>query len=170
MSRGLPVVKSTQLHTVTINWTDTSVYDRRRKFNCKQVITVLLNTQKNNNEFYVVIYEWIYDDDIPGSHPFCYDLIVPHDATSIVHLLRNKESDSLVKYLVMSDATLAKYSGNVTVSRFRRDIIIAIQLFKEEGGKYLETGAVWENQKRFRIYYGDGRDPPGLGGHGWMVK
>jgi hypothetical protein len=87
-----------------------------------------------------------------------------------VHLWRNKESDSLVKYLVMSDAELVKYCGAVPASRFRRDLIIAIELFHVEGGKNLKTGAIWENQSRFRVYTGDGRDPPGFGGHGWTVR
>jgi hypothetical protein len=170
ITRKLPVTASSMLHSVSINWTDTSVYDQRYNFNCKQVITVLLNKQEDNREFYVIIYEWIYNEDIPGSHPFCYDQIVPFSATSIVHLWRNKESDSLVKYLVMSDKDLVKYSGAVSASRFRRDLIIAIELFHTEGGKLFESGSIWEHQSRFRIYTGDGQDPPELGGHGWAMR
>ena len=155
--------------TLSIYWSDVSVYDHRRNFNCKQVITVLLNKQSDNREFYIIIYEWIYDEDDVGNHPFCYDQVVSRDATSVVRLWRNKESDSLVKYLVMDDTELVKYCGPTTAPRFRRDIIIAIALFKTEYGKFLETGTVWENQLRFRIYPGDGQDPPGFGGHGWTM-
>ena len=170
MSRKLPVISSSILHTVSINWSDTSVYDQRYNFDCKQVITVLLNKQEDNREFYVIIYEWIYNEDIPDSHPFCHDQIVPFNATSIVHLWRNKESDSLVKYLVMPDAELVKYCDTVPASRFRRDLIIAIELFHVEGGKLFESGSSWEHQSRFRIYTGDGQDPPEFGGHGWAVR
>jgi hypothetical protein len=69
----------------------------------------------------------------------------------------------------MDNTELSKYSGTMTAERFRRDIIIAIELFGEEGGKIVESGAVWENQSRFRVYPGDGQDPPGFGGHGWSV-
>jgi hypothetical protein len=170
ITRKLPVTASSIVHTVSINWTDKSVYDQRYNFNCKQVITVLLNKQEDNRECYVIIYEWIYNEDVPGSHPFYHDQIVPFAATSIVHLWRNKESDSLVKYLVMSDKELAKYCGTVSASRFRRDIIIAIELFHTEGGKLFESGAIWEHQSRFRVYNGDGQDPPKLGGHGWTMR
>jgi hypothetical protein len=170
-SKKFPVIiDSIQLHNVTIIWVDTSVYDQRYNFDCGQAITVLLNKQENNREFYVIMYEWLYDRNIPDNHPFCYDQILKMSTSSVVRLWRTPESDSLVKYLVMNNNELAKYCGSMTTERFRRDIIIALELFGEEGGKIIESGAVWENQLRFRIYPGDGQDPPGLGGHGWIVK
>jgi hypothetical protein len=171
MSRKFPVVvKSIQLHNVSIRWDDASVYDHRRNFNCTQMITVVLNTQDTNREFYVILYEWLYDRDNPEDHPFCHDQILLRDTSSVVRLWRTKESDSLVKYLVMDDTDLITYSGISGVSRFRRDILIAIELFEEEGGKVCDSGAIWEDQSRFRIYHGDGTDPLGLGGHGWVVR
>jgi hypothetical protein len=170
-SKKFPVIiDSIQLHNLIIHWVDASVYDQRYNFDCGQAITVILNKQENNREFYVIMYEWLYDRNIPENHPFCYDQILKLSTSSSVRLWRNPESDSLVKYLVMSNTKLMKYCGCMTAERFRRDIIIAIELFDKEGGKIIESGAVWENQSRFRIYPGDGQDPPGLGGHGWIVK
>ena len=168
MPKKFPVViESAQLHHVTVHWSDVSVYDQRRNFNCDQVITVVLNKQENNREFYVILYEWMYA--MPENHPFCHDQILMLDKPSVIRLWRNPESDSLVKYLVMDNNEITKYCGNMTADRFRRDIIIALELFYEEGGKIIVTGAVWEDQSRFRVYPGDGRDPRGLGGHGWIV-
>ena len=164
------IIESIQLHNVMINWSDICVYDQRYNFDCDQAITVLLNKQENNREFYVIMYEWLYDRDIPENHPFCYDQILKISTSSVVRLWRNPESESLVKYLVMDNNELSKYCGTVTVERFRRDIIIAIELFGEECGKTIENGAVWEHQSRFRVYPGDGQDPPGVGGHGWIVR
>ena len=170
-SKKFPVIiESIQLHNVMINWVDSSVYDQRYHFDCGQAITVLLNKQENGLEFYVIMYEWIYDRDIPENHPFCYDQKLRISTSSVVRLWRTPESESLVKYLVMDNNKLSKYCGAITAERFRRDIIIAIELFGQEGGKIIETGAVWENQSRFRVYPGDGQDPPGFGGHGWVVR
>jgi len=162
------VIESTQLHYVTIHWNNISVYDQRHKFNCDQIITVVLNKQENNREFYVILYEWIYDR--PEDHPFWHDQILKRNTSAVIRLWRTPESDSLIKYLVMDNDELAKYCGNITPDRFRRDIIIAIELFYEEEGKIIVTAEVWENQSRFRVYSGDGKDPVGLGGHGWIVK
>jgi hypothetical protein len=170
-SKKFPVITdSIQLHNVMINWVDTSVYDQRRNFDCGQAITVLLNKQENSRDFYVIMYEWIYDRATPETHPFCHDQILGMSTSYVVRLWRTPESESLVKYLVMDNTELSKYCGSITAERFRRDIIIAIELFGEERGKTIESGAVWEHQSRFRVYHGDGRDPPGLGGHGWIVR
>jgi hypothetical protein len=169
-SKKFPVViESKQIHNVTINWSGVSVYDTRCNFKCDQAITIVLNKQENNKEFYVLLYEWMYDRYSPENHPFCHDQILLPRTSSVVRVWRTPESDSLVKYLVMNNTEIAKYCGDVTSERFRRDILIALELFGEEGGKIIETGAVWEDQSLFRMYPGDGRDPPGLGGHGWIV-
>lgn len=151
---------------VTINWNDISVYDNRKKFNCTQIITVNLRTI-SDKEYYTVTYDWFYDENKPEDHPFCCDQIVLLDYLT---LLRSKEADSLVKYLVMDDIELAKYSGTMTASRFRRDIMISIALFWEENGKIKNDGAIWEHTNSYRIYPGDGNDPIGFGGHGWRVE
>jgi hypothetical protein len=151
---------------VTINWNDVSVYDNRQKFDCTQIITVYLNTAADK-ECYVVTYDWIYDDNTQQEHPFCCDHIAVLDYLT---LRRSKEADSLIKYLVMDDTELAKYSGTITASRFRRDIMIAIALYFAENGKLTETGAIWEHKNNYRIYPGDGNDPIGFGGHGWRVQ
>ena len=152
-------------HKVTINWNDVSVYDNRQKFNCTQIITVYLNTT-SDKEYYIVTYDWIYDENKPEEHPFCCDHIVLLDYLT---LWRSKEADSLIKYLVMDDETLTKYSGTMTAQRFRRDIIIAIALYWEENGKIKNDGAVWEHTNNYRVYLGDGNDHHGFGGHGWTV-
>ena len=150
---------------VTINWNDISVYDNRQKFNCTQIITVYLNTT-SDREYYAVTYDWIYDESKPEEHPFCCDQVVLLDYLT---LWRSKEADSLIKYLLMDDNELAKYSGNITAQRFRRDIIISIALYWEENGKIKNDGAIWEHTNNYRIYQGDGNDPVGFGGHGWTV-
>ena len=153
-------------NTVTINWNDVSVYDNRRKFKCTQVITVDLKTI-SNKQYYAVTYDWIYDENNPEEHPFCCDHIVLLDYLT---LWRSEEADSLIKYLVMDNTELAKYSGTISASRFRRDIMIAIALYWAENGKLKETGAIWEYTNSYRIYPGDGNDPVGVGGHGWRVQ
>lgn len=157
--------ESYPLHTVTINWNDISVYDNRKKFNCRQVITVNLNAI-SDKEYYAITYDWFYDENKPEEHPFCCDHIVLLDYLTI---WRSEEADSLIKYLVMDDKELAKYSGNKTASRFRRDIMISIALYWEENGKIKNDGAIWEHTNNYRVYQGDGNDPVGFGGHGWRV-
>ena len=71
----------------------------------------------------------------------------------------------------MSDIELAKYSGSIKVSRFRRDIIIAIAHFWKEGGKIKKDNRILECfTNNFRIYPGDGKDSSEFGGNGWTVK
>ena len=159
------LAESYPLHTVTINWNDISVYDNRKKFNCRQVITVNLNAI-SDKEYYAITYDWFYDENKPEEHPFCCDHIVLLDYLTI---WRSEEADSLIKYLVMDDKELAKYSGNKTASRFRRDIMISIALYWEENGKIKNDGAIWEHTNNYRVYQGDGNDPGGFGGHGWRV-
>jgi hypothetical protein len=153
------------LRNVTIHWNDVSVYDNRQNFNCTQIITVNLITI-SDKEYYAVTYDWVYDENKPEQHPFYCDQIVLLDYLT---LWRSKEADSLIKYLVMDDKELAKYSGTMTAPRFRRDIIIAIALYWEENGKIKNDGAIWEHTNNYRIYLGDGNDPKGFGGHGWAV-
>jgi len=157
--------ESSPLHTVTINWNDISVYDNRQKFNCRQVITVNLN-QISDKEYYAITYDWFYDENKPEEHPFWCDHIVLLDYLTI---WRSEEADSLIKYLVMDDIELAKYSGKMTASRFRRDIMTSIALYWEENGKIKNDGAIWEHTNNYRVYQGDGNDPVGFGGHGWRV-
>jgi hypothetical protein len=152
-------------HTVTINWNDVSVYDNRQKFNCTQVITVNLKAI-SDKEYYAITYDWFYDENKPEEHPFCCDHIVLLDYLT---LWRSKEADSLIKYLGMDDTELAKYSGTMAASRFRRDIMIAIALYWAENGKIRKTSAIWEHTNSYRIYPGDGNDPAGFGGHGWRM-
>jgi hypothetical protein len=46
-------------------------------------------------------------------------------------LYRNHKSDSLVKYLVMDDDELSKYSGPITAESYRINIIRSISNFLE---------------------------------------
>jgi hypothetical protein len=164
------------IHEVTIHWLDKSVYDQRRNFNCSQMITIVLNKSATSKEYYYIMYKWLYDVNTPEEHPFCCDPIVSSETSAQECLWRNKESDSLVKYLVMSDTDLAKYSGSRGPSCFRRDIIRAIANL---GKNCNNTGVnkVWEGgwgdanhyMNGFRVYPGDGTDTPGLGGPGWIV-
>lgn len=167
------------IHEVTIHWMDKSVYDQRRNFNCTQMITVVLNKSSLDKEYYYIMYKWLYDENTPEEHPFCCDHIVGRGSSTQECLWRNKESDSLVKYLVMPDAKLANYSGIRSASCFRRDIIRAIANLGNNshnkgvkvGGNVWEAkcGDVWHYLNGFRVYPGDGTDAPGFGGHGWIV-
>lgn len=158
------IIESTTLYNVTVTWTDKSENDKRRRLKCEQIITVILNKYDDNREFYDIQYEWIYDENEPENHPFCWDQHVDIHSTGEHAVWRNRESDSLVKYLVMDDIELTKYSGAFTAPCFRRDIIRAIATFWEHGGKWFE----------YRIedceYLGDGRDPIDFGGEGWTVS
>jgi len=158
------VLESTIIHNVTIKWSDKSENGKRRNIKCEQLITVILNKYDENREFYDIQYEWIYDENEPEDHPFCWDEHVDIHSTGESAVWRNKESDSLVKYLVMSDTELTKYSGAFSAPCFRRDIIRAIATFWEHGGKWYE----------YRIedceYLGDGKDPDDFGGEGWTVS
>ena len=158
------IIESTVLHHVTVHWSDTSTIDRRHHVNCEQIITVILNKYDQDREFYDIQYEWIYDENVPEDHPFSWDSVVEIYSTGEPAVWRNKESDSLVKYLVMPDDELAKYSGELTAPCFRRDIIRAIATFWEHGGKWFEC------LLDECVYLGDGEDPPDFGGEGWTVS
>jgi hypothetical protein len=164
------------IHEVVIDWMGRSDYDRRRNFNCTQMITVVLNKSQLNKEYYYIMYKWIYDVNTPEEHPFCCDPIVSSETSGQECLWRNKESDTLVKYLVMPDSTLAKYSGSRSASCFRRDIIRAIA---ELGNNYAtRTGNVIDNYNKLsslahmnvlRVYPGDGHDNCSIEGDGWIL-
>ena len=158
------IIECTVLHVVTIYWSDISTTDRRRHVKCEQVITVILNKYDHGREYYDIRYEWIHDENEPDDHPFAWDSVVDIFTTGEHAVWRNKESDSLVKYLVMPDNELAKYSGQMTAPCFRRDIIRAIATFWEYGGKWFE-GLLDEC-----VYLGDGEDPHDFGGEGWTVS
>jgi hypothetical protein len=114
------VVMSTHLHNVLVNWTN--------KYNCKQVITVVLKKYDSNMEFYAITYKWIYDKTQPTHHPFWGDFIMESSGET---LYRNHKSDSLIKYLVMDDYELSKYSGPITPESYRINIIRSISNFLE---------------------------------------
>ena len=165
------------IHYVTIQWTDKSVYDRRRNFNCSQIITIVLNKSASLKEYYYIMYKWIYDENKIEEHPFCYDPIVSSETSAQACLWRTKESDSLVKYLAMPDTELAKYSGARSASCFRRDIIRSVAILGKNANNDKVVGNLWEGgwgdanhyMNGFRVYPGDGTDTPGLGGQGWLV-
>ena len=158
------IIESTLLHQVTIYWSDESSNARRRFVQCEQLITVTLNKYDDDREFYDINYEWIYVENEQENHPFSWDAVVERYSTGEHAVWRNKESDSLVKYLVMDDEELAKYSGELSAPCFRRDIIRAIAIFWEHGGKWIECPI---NEC---VYLGDGEDPPDFGGKGWTVS
>ena len=168
------------IHHIEVFWRDTSVYDTREQFDCRQTIIIGLTKTAANQEFYSIRYKWNYDTkNNSEGHPFCCDPIVEVDTETCICVWRNKETDSLIKYLVMSNETLGKYSGKFTSECFRRDIIRAIAILgtkchypvkdseqvHEDG-----SGQVWKNLNGFRIYPGDGFDEPGFGGEGWLVR
>jgi hypothetical protein len=159
-------LKSKVICNTTILWNDISIYDRNCRFNCNQSITVTINTCQpfasgKKRQFYDIRYVWTYDINEPEDHPFYFDALFDSDGEPQVW--RNRNSDSLVKYLIMSNDELKKYSGDLRADCFRRDIIKAISEFDENGGKYLQ---IVDN---CRIYPGDGLDPPGFGGVGWFT-
>lgn len=158
------IIESTVLHHVAVHWSDVSTTDRRHHVKCEQIITVILNKYDQDREYYDIQYEWIYDENEPDDHPFSWDSVVEIYSSGESAVWRNKESDSLVKYLVMTDAELTKYSGQMTAPCFRRDIIRAIATFWEYGGKWFEC-LIDEC-----VYLGDGEDPPDFGGEGWTVS
>lgn len=158
------IIESTVLHHVTVHWSDVSTTDRRHHVKCEQIITVILNKYDQDREYYDIQYEWIYDENEPDDHPFSWDSVVEIYSTGEHAVWRNKESDSLVKYLVMPDKELTKYSGVMTAPCFRRDIIRAIATFWEYGGKWFEC------LLDECVYLGDGEDPPDFGGEGWTVS
>ena len=158
------IIESTVLHHVTVHWSDVSINDRRHHVKCEQIITVVLNKYDQDREYYDIQYEWIYDENEPEDHPFSWDSVVEIYSTGEPTVWRNKESDSLVKYLVMPDTELTKYSGIMTAPCFRRDIIRAIATFWEYGGKWFECSL------DECVYLGDGEDPPDFGGEGWTVS
>ena len=158
------IIESTTLHHVTIYWYDETAHPSLRLVTCEQIITVILNTYDEDREFYDIQYEWIYDENEPDCHPFAWDDVVDIYSTGEPAVWRNKESDSLVKYLVMNDNELSQYSGEMSASHFRSDIIRAIASFWEHGGKWFEPTI---NEC---VYLGDGEDPPDFGGEGWTVS
>ena len=158
------IVESTLLHKVSIKWMDKDPNDKKRNLKCEQLITVILNKYDEQREFYDIQYEWIYDENEPEDHPFCYDEYVDLDSPGESALWRNRDSDSLVKYLVMDDIELKKYSGDFSAACFRKDIIRSIATFWEHGGKWFEYRLGEECE-----YPGDGTDPIGFGGEGWSM-
>jgi len=158
------IIESTVVHKITIKWSGPSDNDETHNMNCEQLITVILNKYDEDREFYDIQYEWIYDENEPEDHPFCWDQYVDMYSTGEPALWRNKESDSLVKYLVMDDIELTKYSGAFSARCFRKDIIRAIATFWEHAG-------IWfENPINEYEYLGDGNDPIYFGGEGWTVS
>lgn len=159
------IIESTLLHKVSIKWMDHDPNDKRRVLKCEQLITVILNKYDEQREFYDIQYEWIYDENEPEGHPFCYDEYVDLNSPGESVVWRNRDSDSLVKYLVMDDNELRKYSGDFSAACFRKDIIRAIATFWEHGGKWYDYRIGDEYE-----YPGDGTDPIGFGGEGWSIK
>ena len=130
------------------------------------VIVEIMKIENNCTEclHFISYANYYYDENEPEDHPFSWDSVVEIYSTGEHAVWRNKESDSLVKYLVMSDKELTKYSGVMTAPCFRRDIIRAIATFWEYGGKWFEC------LLDECVYLGDGEDPPDFGGEGWTVS